>query len=248
MFMGYEIGWSASFPPVRGGHIMARVSTGTQVLLAAPPAGYLNAILHTQVKNAHATNALNYRLTDADGEFMGPTTNTLAAGSNSLASVSGRPLWIGDSNVSITVSGTGTPAEIIAEWHQIPIPAGWTKSVLALTTAYQTVPNAVPLVGLARQWSPIRTPQGQGLGATLQVWNGDSAAVQIQWRLIRDGVTFDWNHGNGAGSTSAAFSNAALATPIALVAGDQLQVKVASIGVPGAAILRSYWETMVAAS
>jgi hypothetical protein len=83
----------------------------------------------------------------------------------------------------------------------------------------------------------------------LWLWNGDVAAVQLQWRLIRGGLTFDWNHGNGTGNTVAAYANTATPHfPNVLMAGDQLQVKVPAITVPGAAVLRLYVEKMYAAA
>jgi len=229
---------------VRGGHIMARCATGTTQLLAAPPAGYLNVIVTCQIKNAHASSALSFRLTDADGPFFGPAANTLAAAGNTIGT-SLRPVWVGDSAVSITVSGTGTPAEVLAEWHQIPKPAGWAIGVVALTASYQNIPNVVPTTDMLRHWSPVLSAAAQA-ASNNHIYNGDAAAVQLQYRLIRAGVTFDWNAGAGAGATVAAYANTNQVAPLVLLPGDVLQAKVASITVPGAAILRHFVERMVA--
>lgn len=225
--------------PTRGGHILRSCPTGTTQLLAAPPAGFLNCLVQGVIKNAHGASALTFRLSDANGDVLGPSGNSLAAGSNSIG-ITFRPTLVTDSAISITVSGTGSPAEVHFEYHQIPKPDGFSLGVVALTNAYQAIPNVVPSEGAAKPWSALLPQQSSSGALVSSVWNGDSGAVQLQFRLIRDGVTYDWNVGGGAGATIAAFSNSSPALPFVLLPADQVQVKVASINTPGAAILRAY--------
>jgi len=231
---------------VRGGHIMASCATGTTQLLAAPPAGYLRVITSFQAKNAHASSALTYRLHDADGDFYGPSGNTVAAGAVSQSATALGLTCVTDSAVSITVSGTGTPAEVLAEWHQVPKPAGWAVGVVALTTTYQAIPNVVPTAGLARVRGTLQGPESALSGLT--VWNGDAGNIQTGYRLIRAGVTFDWvNGGGGASPSTTSYARSVFASQLVLQPGDQLLTRVAAITVPGAAVLRMGVEKMYTA-
>lgn len=209
---------------------MSRLATGTHVLLPAPPAGYLNALVRAQIKNAHATSTMNFRFFDSDGEIWGPASNALAAGSVD-GNTTTTPRWVGDSELSITISGTGTPAEIIAEWHQIPKPAGYVCGVVALTTSYQSVPRVVPTSDRVRTLQRLETDEA-ALN-TMAVWNGDSGAVQPSFRLIRDGVTFEW-----LGTSIPSLLVGSQQLYVVLQPGDQFAVKAVAIVTPGSFIYR----------
>lgn len=226
-------------PPV--GHVLARCATGTTQLLPAPPPGYLHRLGTGLFKNTHASSSLTFRLSDANGDMFGPGAAGLAAGNNSqfLNNVKGIGV---DSAVSVTVSGAGSPLDVQLVWHREPKPEGWACGVVALTTSYQTIPNVVPAQGYARPWGSPLEDLSNGNGSDGFIWNGDTGAVVINFRLIRDGVTFDWASGPGAGSSNPALTNVQVNPGDILKAGDVYQVKVAAINTPGAAIVRYYYQ------
>lgn len=190
-----------------GGSVMIRVPTGTTQVLPAPPAGYANCLVNINAKNA-GTLALSFRLTDSDGELWG--AHLLDAGHNAV-----QELVISDKQLSLTVSGSGTPLEFQCEYHTITKPGGWALGVVKLTTAYQVIPSIVPTRGTTRVW-PIS-------GARL--WNGDSADVQVDFRHTRGNLVFEWAQGADAGVKVQRYSQGVLPSPVVLQPGDKLEVK-----------------------
>jgi hypothetical protein len=138
-----------------------------------------------------------------------------------------------DITAVISAGTGGTPCEFRGVYNQVPIPVGMQRAVLVMTNAYQSLAAVVPASGVNVGYSlmPILVSTLQGIA----VYNGDTAACTVNFRLTRGSTAFLWNN-----TVSAPPSRAAFFPVEPLLPGDVFEAKLAAPpNVAGSIILRA---------
>jgi hypothetical protein len=214
-----------------GGAIFARVANpASAVIVPAPPAGFMNLAV-IEAHNADAALTLSFRLNDTDGGVGGPGAATVAASADAFPVLSAVPALLTSALTADVSGGTGgTPLECRGNYVQVPRPVGLVIGVLVLTNAFQTVPNVVPASGVNEPYRLSPLWENSGLGSV--VFNGDTAAAVLNWKLTRSAQVFQWSTnltGNGTRTSSSGFP--------ALLPGDVLEAKLAAPPVVAGSII-----------
>lgn len=174
-----------------GGSIFGRVANpASAIIVPAPPAGYLN-ISTAEAHNADGALTATFRINDADGGAGGPGAATVAAGADAFPFLSGVPCVSTSALTAVVSGGTGgTPIEFRGNYVQIPKPVGLVIGVVVLTNAFQSVPNVVPAAGINEPWR--LTPLWENSAQGSLIFNGDTAAGVLNWKLTRAATVFQW--------------------------------------------------------
>jgi hypothetical protein len=227
--------------PGTNGSILVRVANpATGLILAAPPAGFMNLVLLAG-QNAAAALTLTFRVRDADGLQFTQGATPLAAATAAFLST-GFPLVVtSDLNADVSGGTGGTPCEFRGSYIQVRIPHGMVRAAVVLTSAYQSIP-VVPASGLVAGYTIV--PSYESANQGIVVVNGDSATCTPQFRLTRGATVFAWN-----APVTAIGARLAPIPVMPLQAGDVLEVKLAVAPVvAGTIILRALYVPVGAAA